>query len=59
MNIQHNKIYDKAVNPIYTTFKGGYGEMNEEMTTKETQINTNSISTQQKHLNNGKFFNNL
>ena len=30
--------------------------MNEEMTTKETQINTNTISTQQKHLNNGNFF---
>ena len=27
-----NKKYYKAVNPIYATFKGGYGEMDEAMT---------------------------
>lgn len=31
MNTQNKKYY-KAVNPIYATFKGGYGEMDEAMT---------------------------
>jgi len=30
MNTQ-NKKYDKAVNPTYTTFKGGYGSWNDSM----------------------------